>query len=95
MDGNGPNLHKDEERKIEDLMEGKDEGKDMIRKGLKPSIHGVKSNGSVRSRNEPSMMGLMNILIKEGDIMLEAVDPIDPGITEHNKQDGREEEIEP
>ena len=45
MDGNGPELHKHEEAKVGELLEGEDEDEDVVGEGLEPAIKRVEGEG--------------------------------------------------
>jgi len=95
MDGNGPELHKHEEAKVGELLEGEDEDEDVVGEGLEPAIKRVEGEGGEGGGNEPGVVGLVDVLVKEGNFVLEAVNPINRGVGEAEEEGHGEDQVPP
>lgn len=66
-------------------MERQDEGENVVRKSLSITIRGVESVGSVRSRHNPLVVGLVKSLVNQG-VVKSSMDPVDAEIGKHQEQ---------
>lgn len=94
MNGGCPIVHDHEQSKVEPLMHREDKHKEVIGAALKESVDWIESVTGEWGRDDPKMMGLMEVLVDFG--MMEAsVDPIDAHVSEEQKEKEGEYEILP
>src|SRR5437879_6062436 len=87
VDEDRPDIYRNKESDVGELVEGKDKWEDVVRNGLCKPIKGMKSMTRIRSRYDPFMVWLMQYLI-DHRMMQSSMNPINPEIRE--KQEKRE-----
>lgn len=80
-----PEVDEGEEGNIGELLERKDEWKDVVWYTLSEAIHGVEGVAGVRCRHNPLVMWFVQRLVNLG-MMQTPMDPVDEQIGEGNEQ---------
>lgn len=81
MNHDGPEVDEDEEEDIGKLLKWEDKRKHVIRKALSETIHGMESVGGKWSWHDPSVVRLMQALVKHWVVQV-SVDPVDAVVRE-------------
>lgn len=85
MDHDGPEVDEAEEEDICHLLKRENEGENVIRKALGPTVNGVKGVGGKGARHNPLVMGLVQFLVHKR-IVEAPMDPVDAEIGESDKE---------
>lgn len=81
VDGDGPDVDKDVKAQVKNLVQGEQEGVDVIGQTLKEAVHWVEGMAGKRCRDLPHMVGLVEVLVDEL-VVQEPMNPIDTHISE-------------
>ena len=93
VDENRPEVDEDEECDIRQLLQGEEEGEDVVRQRLRKAIERVEGMAGIRRGHDPLVMGLVKVLVDERVVQV-AMDPVDAEIGE-DEEDGELEEVVP
>lgn len=91
---NSPDINKDEERNVGNLLQREDEWKDMIWQGLAEAVKRVKGMAGVRCWHDPLVVLFMEVLVDERMVQA-AVDPVDPEVRKEDEERELEVRIPP
>lgn len=93
VDENRPEVDKDEEGDIGQLLQREEKGKDMVRQRLREAIERVEGMASVGRRHDPLVMRLVKVLVDEWVVQI-AMNPVDAEVGE-DEEDGELGEVVP
>ena len=82
MNGYSPQVDKDKQDEVEDLVQWKEQRVYVVGEALQKAIDGVKGMAGKRSRDLPSVVTLVNVLVHQS-VMQPAVNPVDKCVREH------------
>ena len=85
VDHDGPEIDEAKQNHVRQLLQGKDEGEDMIRHGLRPAIERVEGVRGKGTRHDPLVVWLVQRLVHERMVQA-AMDPVDAKIGEGDEQ---------
>ena len=66
---NGPEVNKQKQNKVQDLVERKQKHEQVIRQALKETVYGMESVASIGSGDDPAVMRFVNILVHPSRLM--------------------------
>lgn len=93
-DEDGPDVDERKQGNISNLVEGKDEGENMIRYALSETVKGVKGMARVRSGHDPFVMGFVEGPVYPG-MMETSMNPVDEEVGEANEEGKLEDVVKP
>ena len=85
MDEDCPDIDENEQRNIGHLVEREDEGEDMVRYALGPTVDWMESMTGERCRHDPFVVWLVESLVNVWMVET-SVDPVDEEVREENEE---------
>jgi hypothetical protein len=84
VDHDGPDLDESEERDVGELLQGEDEGEEVVGHGLREAVERVEGVGCEGRGHDPLVVRLVQALVEELAVQ-RAVDPVDAEVGEHQE----------
>lgn len=85
VDQDSPDVDEDEEEDVCELGQRENEGEDVIRKTLSVAVGGVERVRGERSRHDPLVVWLVDVLVDTGMVQT-TVDPVDGRVGEEEEE---------
>lgn len=85
VDQNGPDLDEGEEGDVCELLEGKEEGEDVVWHALRPAVKWVEGVAGEGRGQNPLVVRLVETLV-DGRNVETAVNPVDAKVGEHEEE---------
>jgi hypothetical protein len=85
VDEDGPDVDEDEQGDVGELLEGEDEGEDVVGEGLGEAVNGVEGVGGEGGRHDPFVVRFVQALV-DGGMVQAAVDPVDAKVGEEDEE---------
>lgn len=93
MNEDGPEVDEAEKEDVGDLLQGEDEGEDVVWDTLGPAIERVEGVRGIRARHDPLVVRLVQGLVDAG-VVQATVDPVDEEIGKADEEGDLEEAVE-
>lgn len=85
VDDDRPHLHEREQQHVRGLLQGEDEGEDVVRQALREAVERVERDGRERGRHDPPVVRLV-VAAVDGRVVQRAVDPVDARVGEGEEE---------
>ena len=85
VDEDGPAVDEDEQGDVGDFLKGKEEGVDVVGKGLAEAVERVEGMRGEGGGHDPFVVRFVQVLV-ECRVMETAVDPVDPEVCEEDEE---------
>ena len=85
VDEDCPDVDRDEEQHVRELLQREDEWEDVVWETLGPAVDGMEGMRGVRRRHDPLVVRLVQAFVDQG-MMQATVDPVDEEIGEHEEE---------
>lgn len=92
MNEDGPQVDKSEQEDVGKLLQGEDEGEDVVRDTLRPAIERVEGVRGVRAGHDPFVVRLVQGLVDAG-VVQATVDPVDEEVGKADEEGDLDEAV--
>lgn len=85
VDQDGPEVDKDEQEDVAHLLQGEEQGEDVVGEGLGEAVERVEGVGGVRGGHDPLVVRLVQVSVDQR-VVQPAVNPVDAEVGEENEE---------